>query len=150
MVRRLRAVALAVSNPDGDILMLEELTSKPYLGKLAGMRSIPMETKRPDEPDAAALARLLDEEAAGLDGTVAIDATVIGCYRIVPHVWVRLYGARCAVRTVPTGGDADIGNHAWIRPADALGLWLRRGAREMITDSGNGCRGIVRRHCQPP
>ena len=83
MARGIRAVALIVVNPNGEVLLLQEFGSKPHIGKLAGMSSIPMETSAPREPDDMVLARLIAEELPGLAPKITIEGR-LGVYRIVP------------------------------------------------------------------
>ena len=56
------AVGLLLSDPSGNLLVLEELISKPKYLKKAGMRTFPMETKEPGETIKHTLGRLIDEE----------------------------------------------------------------------------------------
>jgi len=153
-VQHVRGVALIVQNPEGKILVLQEYESKPHIGKYPGMFSIPMETSKPNEPDHCAIARLIKEELPGLDLPIdgALEAR-IGSYRIVPGVWVNLFfiGARNA--HLPNSEDTknkEVGNHQWVVPDKALGLWLRQGAHEMISDFVGNKKGVLRRYCRAP
>ncbi len=58
----LRGVALFLSNSTGEMFVVRERQSKPKIGKIADMISIPMETIEPGESPEAALERLLREE----------------------------------------------------------------------------------------
>ncbi|PIR84031.1 hypothetical protein COU18_01325 [Candidatus Kaiserbacteria bacterium CG10_big_fil_rev_8_21_14_0_10_51_14] len=143
--QRLRAVALVVVNPAGEILVLQEFVSKPTLGKFAGMFSVPMETCHHGEPDLLALKRLHDEELTGLP--FMGKPTRIGAYRVAPQAWAKLY-TMSVERVAPIIGQTfEVGNHQWVPVQDALGLWLRRGAPEMIQDYAAGHRNVVRRAC---
>lgn len=148
ILHRIRAVALMVVNPHGDVLTLQEFVAKPHVGKYPGMFSIPMETRRLGEDDRAALKRLVEEELPGLDADLEVSDRPIGVYRIVPHVWVKLYLAQMARDTLPCQReDMDVGNHAWRTLEEATTLWLRQGALEMLTDYQQGLSGVIRRRC---
>lgn len=147
---RIRGVALLVRNPDQAILILRELETKPHLGKYAGMQSIPMETSRPNEPDCLALERLVQEELPGLEDQVRINPQRVGWYRIVPRVWVSLYIGVISSSDLPTSQVSEVGGYAWVDQGTALRLWLRQGAREMITDGIHNANNVVRRRCSPP
>lgn len=147
-----RGVALIVVNPSGEVLVLQEFHAKPHFGKYAGMLSIPMETSRSGEPDHAALERLVAEELPGLASRLKIHGERFGVYRVVPRVWVSLYTARAEDAALPILTPADsreVGNHAWMLPENAMALWLRQGAREMLSDYIHGRMGTVCRRCQP-
>jgi len=149
MTTRLRAVSLVVRNPAGEILVLEELTTKPHLGKYAGMLSIPMETCDPGQDYLTTLRQLHDEELAGLS-SIRIPGQPVGVYRVAPKAWARLYTAESDTFQLPAAsldGHVDVRNHRWIRPELASTLWLRRGALEMIQDCVAGNRNVLRRHC---
>ena len=148
MMQRLRAVALFTSNPAGELLVLDEFVAKPYLGKYAGMSSIPMETCHHNEKDLAALQRLHDEELTGLP--CLADPTYIGAYRVAPRAWAKLYATKIASAAAPiiSGHTLEVGNHRWIPLQEALELWLRRGALEMIQDCAAGRRDVLRRKCR--
>lgn len=145
-------VALVAVNLDGKILMLTERESKPNIGKPAGSRSIPMETKEPGETDQSALSRLIAQELPGLGTTLKLHKKH-GTYCVVfenPAAWVRLYSATASDATLPCDNPlSDVGEYSWEAPHDALGLWLRRGAREMIEDFIAGRNEIVRLWCTP-
>lgn len=152
--KRIRGVALIVQNPKGEILILQEYETKPHFGKYCGMFSIPMETSMLDEPDRGAITRLAKEELPGLD--LPIDGTLrtrVGAYRIVPNVWVNLYSVMTTNARLPDSKNPknkEVGNYQWIFPEEALNLWLRQGAREMISDFVNNKKGVLCRHCHTP
>ncbi len=152
-VQRIRGVALIVQNPQGKILVLQEFKAKPHFGKYFGMFSIPMETSNHNESDYSAILRLVDEELPGL--CFPIDEILkarIGNYRIVSHVWVKLYFIKAVNDRLPdfkNSNSEDVGNYQWVEPQTALNLWLRQGAREMINDFVNKKRGVLCRHCCP-
>jgi len=152
-VRRVRGVALIVENPEGKILVLQECESKPHLGKYPGMFSIPMETSKPNEPDHSAVARLIDEELPGLDLPIDGMLARIGSYRIVPRVWVKLFFTKARSTDLPTPKDSknkEVGDHQWVVPEEALGLWLRQGAHEMISDFVGSRKGVLCKYCRAP
>ena len=149
MSRRIRGVALVVANPDNEVLILQEFESKPYLGKYAGMFSIPMETSKPGEPDHSALARLVTEELPGFTTSLEISEARRGGYRIGPHGWGSLYAATVPNGTLPnpTSQTSEVGNHKWVLLPDAKRLWLRQGAREMLDDFATSQSDVVCRLC---
>mgnify|MGYP001560396004 CR=1 FL=1 len=149
---RTRGVALVVENPHGEIIILQEFETKSRLGKYAGMFSIPMETSYPGEDDRSALGRLIAEELPGVGAHIEVWHPRIGVYRIVPRVWVSLYRARLERVSLPAAAStrAEVGNHAWLTPQKAVTLWLRQGAREMLSDCLHGRHGVVCRRCAPP
>ncbi len=148
MIQRLRAVALVVANPVGEILVEQEFVSKPHIGKYAGMWSIPMETRVVGESDLAALHQLHEQELAGLP-SIQIPGRYIGAYRVVPGAWARLYATMSSTYHLPPvfGDQPEVGNHRWVSVQEALGLWLRQGAEEMIRDYAGGIENVLRRHC---
>ncbi|MEK7519327.1 MAG: NUDIX hydrolase [Patescibacteria group bacterium] len=146
-----RGVALLVTNPKREIIILEEFQEKREFGKLAGMFSIPMETSEPAEDDCLTLKRLVEHELCGFNSKIYIER-LSGSYQVVPGIWVFLYVAQfpdCVLPSLdPTG---EVGNHRWMNPRMALDLRLRQGAREMIRDylNGYGYSGkIVRFKCK--
>ena len=153
-VKHVRGVALIVQNPKGEILILQEYETKPRFGKYCGMFSIPMETLEPDEPDHHAIVRLIKEELSGFD--FSFDGALrahIGAYRIVSHVWVNLYSARTTNTHLPDSKNPknkEVGNYRWTDPKKALDLWLRQGAREMISDFIDNKKGVLCRRCRTP
>lgn len=145
---RLRAVALIVANPAGEILVLQETVDKPHIGKHAGMWSIPMETCEVGQDFAAALRQLHEQELGGLP-SIQIPGRRIGTYRVVPNVWAELHAAMSSTYHLPqvSGDNPEVKNHQWVSIQKALDLWLRRGALEMIRDYARGLENICRRFC---
>ncbi len=146
MIKRLRAVALVTANAAGDILILQEFVSKPDLGKYEGMFSIPMETCHHGEPDLLALKRLHDEELTGLP--FMGEPNYIGAYRVAPRIWARLYSTKIDSTPTIIGHTLEVGNHQWMSVQKARGLWLRRGALDMIEDYVSNARNVVRLTCR--
>lgn len=150
------AVALIVQNSEGKILILQEYETKPHFGKYCGMFSIPMETSKPDELDHCAIVRLIREELPGFNFTFDIENVAqshIGTYQIIPHVRVNLYSIRTANAYLPDLKNLkskEVGNYQWIYPKEALNLWLRQGAWEMINDFMNNKKGVLCRYCRTP
>jgi len=152
-ILRVRGVALIVSNPRREVLIIQELQTKPHLGKYAGMFSPPMETSHKGEPDHSVIARLIDEELPGLANFITVESERRGVYRIVPRVWVSLYAGHIQDSLLPTPderSEEEIGGYTWMLPKDAITLWLRQGAREMLSDYIKNKSGAVCRHCCPP
>ena len=150
---KIRGVALIVYDPDDNILILQEYESKPHIGKYSGMFSVPMETSEPDELDFHAIVRLVVEELQGFD--ILITDTLllrIGSYQIVPDVWVNLYSIETVNNHLPDFNpkNKEVGNYRWMRPEEALLLWLRQGAREMISDFLNNKKGVLCESCRAP
>ena len=147
---RLRAVALIVANPAGEILTLEEFDAKPELGKLKGMRSIPMETCEPGESYEDTVRRLHYEELAGLP-SVLLPGRRIGVYRVVPGAWAQLYATVSATYQLPVmARGRGVGNHLWESLQKATEHWLRQGALEMIRDYAGGLENVLCRECSQP
>lgn len=149
---RARGVALIVSNPRGEVLIVRELESKPHIGKYAGMFSPPMETSQDGEPDCLALARLVDEELPGLANHIKIDSRRRGIYRVVRGAWVSLYVGQSQNSLLPTPDkrSEEVEGHTWVFPKNALTLWLRQGAREMLADYIENRNDVICRHCYAP
>lgn len=154
--QHIRGVALIVKNSKEEILILQEYETKPHIGKYCGMFSIPMETSKPNEPDQCAVSRLIEEELPGFNLGPYIEDTTqshVGIYRIVPHVWVNLYSITTSNSYVPdfrNSKNEEVGNYQWLSPKEALSLWLRRGAWEMIDDFMHNKRWVLCRYCHAP
>ena len=132
---KIRGVALIVNNPRGEILILKEFKDKPHLGKYAGMFSIPMETLETQEDDISALIRLIEEELPGFGARIQLEPRSIGHYRIAEDAWARLYLASVPDCSLPDAvEDGEVGDYKWIVPTEALSLWLRQGAKDIIQD----------------
>ncbi len=142
-------VALVIHNAAGKILVLQELSSKPELGKYRGMYSIPMETVKRGESIGAALGRLINEELPGLESALSAKRELIGQYQVAPEVWATLYQVECNGTKLPSN-TAEVGSHTWIDPTEALKLWLRQGAQEMIADFIAGKKKVICNYCNPP
>lgn len=143
----LRGVALIVENPEGEILVLRELKSKPWLGKWAGMYSIPMETIKTSESDKETLQRLRREELGDLE--VEIESEPRGTYQVVRIARLKLYVGRTKTKTMPNvNGSKEVDQHQWKAPRTALDMWVRRGVREMLEDYIAGAKGVFR-ICRP-
>lgn len=150
---RVRGVALIVSNPHSEVLIVQELQTKPHLGKYAGMFSPPMETSHGRERDCSTIIRLVDEELPGLADHIKIENERRGVYRIVPGVWVSLYVGQIQNLLLPTPDERskeEIGGYVWVPTGNALTLWLRQGAREMLSDYIENRNNVVCRYCCPP
>lgn len=148
MQKRVRGVALIVVNPHNKLLVIREKETKDWLGKKAGMDSIPMETCKPGESDLLTLARLQQEELPTLP-LLALPEYYVGAYRLAPLTWARLYVARAPTLALPTFTSvcADVGHPRWMSINDAMQLWLRRGAWEMLQDYADGHRRVIRKSC---
>lgn len=144
----LRAVALIVANPVGEILVLQEFVAKPHIGKYEGMWSIPMETRDPGQDDHATLRQLHEEELAGLP-SIQMPPRYIGAYQVVPDVWATLFATTSSTYVLPpiSADHPEVRNHEWMPIQAVLGLWLRRGAAEMVRDYAGGLENVVRTDC---
>jgi len=150
MATRIRGVALIIKHPETEqILTLRENEDKPWLGKLAGMWSTPMETIHDGEAHDATIRRLIHEELS--DMPMSLFGNRIGAYLIVPGIWATLYTAHSATADLTAIADNnEVNSHAWVHPKEALELWLRRGAPEMIQDYLDHRTGVIRRYCIAP
>jgi len=152
--QRIRGVALIVQNSEGKILILQEYETKPHFGKYCGMLSIPMETSEPDELDYCAIVRLAKEELPGFSLPLEnVLQSHVGIYRIASHVWVNLYFIRTMNTCLQDLGNPksnEVGNFQWIYPEEALNLWLRQGAWEMIKDFMSNKKGVLCKRCRTP
>jgi len=151
VVRRIRGVALILSNPRGEVLLLKELQTKPHLGKYEGMLSPPMETCLEGETNPSTLDRLVEEELPGFVGHVKIDGERRGVYRVAPQAWASLYVGQTEDLLLPKLDEKsdEVGGYFWLPPKDALTSWLRRGASEMLSDYVEGRWNVICRHCRP-
>ena len=153
MLKRLRAVALIVANPAGEILMLRERRGKKEIDKPENSDSIPMETcEALNEHHHSALVRLHTEELSGLT-SVHVPGRYIGVYRVVPGVWVSLYATMSSSYVLPVeaGDQPEVDNYRWMSLQDVLALeTLRRGAYEMVRDFAGGLEGVVQTYCVRP
>ncbi len=145
---RLRAVALVVANPAGEILVLQETVNKPHIGKYQGMWSIPMETCETGGSYLSTLRQLHEEELGGLL-SIQMPARRIGAYRVAPNIWAQLHATTSSTYHLPSvfGDESEVRNHQWVPIQEAIGLWLRRGALEMIRDYAGGREDVLRRRC---
>ncbi len=145
----LRGVALMIVNPEGAILLLQELEAKPDLGKYVGIYSIPMETIEEGEDEQEALARLIAEELGGLP--VEVEPEYRGLYWIAPYARASLYVGRTKTNRLPIGPQklGEVDGYQWVSPKKALEFWVRRGVREMLADYIGGRSGVTRRYCRP-
>lgn len=141
-------VALIVVNPEGHVLVVQELETNIGHGKVAGMCGIPMETSHEGEFDQMALQRLVQEELSGMH--VDIEGVSFGNYQVMPGIWVRLYLGSTGDSSLPSKDTPTDGvtGHAWLSVQEATGLWLRRGAWEMLRDYEDGQRGVSRETCR--
>ena len=144
---RLRAVALVIANPVGEILVLRELGHKPHIGKFRGSWSIPMETVDSGSDYLATLRQLVEQELGGL-ASVQMPPRYVGAYRVVPGAWARLFATTSSTYHLPSLWDHDVDGHQWMTAQQALCLSLRQGAREMIHDYVGGLENVRRLRCE--
>lgn len=113
------------------------------------MYSIPMETSNQNENDEAALDRLIEEELPGMASVLSLKKERVGWYQVVSKTWVTLYATKTRSAWLPAN-TPEVGNYVWRNPVEALNLWLRRGAREMIKDFLHARKWVVCTRCQSP
>lgn len=141
-----QGVAMVLLDPAGLVYTNEEKASRPEYGKLAGMRAIPMETKKPGETDEETLRRLFEEEVK--------ENLVIGRPVELGFYGVGVAAVRCFIVPVigrdginPDYNIQEVGDPKWIPPTQLTdGMWVRQGVREMIRDYLSGARR-TRREC---
>lgn len=144
--RLIRAVAAAIFLPDGRIYTVEETVSRPEYGKIAGMRTIPMETLGDGETEEEGIKRILfygDEVAKGSIKVLEIQR--VGLYLVGKIAQITLFRAECELLNSrePSALD-DVVVPLWLKPRDLLKFWVRQGVREIIEDVISNNRNIFR------
>lgn len=132
-------VGVFIVTPDNRLLTLEELTTKRVTGKIAGMRSLPMETVEAGETHEQAIERLFQEEVV-VDWISASQTRILLCKaQLTPGVWLYSY-LICVPETLTVGIGTDggkVANPSWINTEDILSSQpserrFRPGVRETI------------------
>ncbi|MEX0649741.1 MAG: hypothetical protein WD200_01980 [Candidatus Andersenbacteria bacterium] len=148
---------IIVHDPPGkkrQVLLLEEKKEKLALGKPAGSKSFPMETRLESENSPVeTLWRLLEEELAGtMTADLEISETPRGLYQLVPGKWLLVFWATSHTGVTPTGRwDAEVSGHEWNDLAEAVELpTLRQGAKEALRDRRDGLQGRICDRCEVP
>lgn len=99
------------------VVTIEELHTKRSTNKIAGMRSIPMETIEPGETHEEALIRLLKEEvrAEPLCNMHNLIRTKLTAFQMIPDVWVHTYYLEASYHTqISLGSEAkEVANLKW-------------------------------------
>jgi len=123
----LEGVALFIFNSLGQAYLIREQRSKPFIGKKAGMLSIPMETMKGGELPAEATRRLLCEEV-GVRGAVALYCIGSSYFEPVDHPEGVVYRIYC-FRTVCDGSMIvgpqdleDVAPYGWMHLEDVAKL----------------------------
>lgn len=119
---RVVGVGAFIITPDNFFLTIRELTTKRLTGKIAGMRSLPMETVEDRETDEQALTRLFEEEVevSGLNG---LEGKALLCrIQLTNEVWLHTYLIRVPdILHTEVGTDANkISEPAWININEIL------------------------------
>jgi 8-oxo-dGTP pyrophosphatase MutT (NUDIX family) len=144
------AVGIIITSRD-KVFLIQEKEEKLHLGKLAGMLSFPMETREKGESCEETLARLLQEEAPGLEKHLTVEEEPSGFYQVVRDIWLLVYWADISEPRLPMGTfHGDVQNPHWAPLSEAMNLNLRRGAKEALFDRIERKRQIVRNHCEEP
>ena len=122
----LEGVALFVFDGNGQAYLIKEKRSKPFIGKKAGMLSIPMETMKGGESPAEATQRLLREEV-GLS-VVALYCIGSSYFEPVDHPDGVMYMIHC-VRAMCDGSMTvdpqdleDVAPYGWMHLEDVAKL----------------------------
>lgn len=147
--RPTQAVAVILFSPEELIYTIVETESRPDYGKIAGMRTIPMETIDPGETCQTTFLKLLKEEV-GEDIVDVKSVEEMGIYGINSAA-----AATCFVVQVerkkfqyPQNLDGVI-DPQWVTVSELLGVWTRQGVFEMIEDWRLGRRSVYRLSCRP-
>lgn len=142
----IRAVAVAIFLPDGRIYTVEETTSRPEYGKIAGMRTVPMETLGGGETEEEGVKRILfggDELAKG--SIKVLEFQRVGLYLVGKIAQITLFRAECELLSSDElSALDDVVAPLWLKPKDLLKFWVRQGVREMIKDVINNNWNIFR------
>ncbi|MBI4059283.1 hypothetical protein HY404_03535 [Candidatus Microgenomates bacterium] len=147
--RKLQAVAAAIILPSGLLYTIEGTTNRPEYGKMAGMRSIPMETMKVEETHFDTLFRLAEEELG--NGIIQIRKIErVGMYGIgvAGLTFYRMDVELLQEDNVPP--DSEVTKPLWMSPAELIDLWVRQGVVEMIEDLQAGKHGIIRETAPVP
>lgn len=130
------AVAVAIFLPDGRIYTVEETTSRPEYGKVAGMRTIPMETLGEGEAEEEGMNRILLGGDEVVKGSIKVlEFQRVGLYLVGEIAQITLFRVECELlnsREISTTGD--VVAPLWLKLKDLLKFWVRQGVREMIED----------------
>lgn len=126
--RQIEGVAAFIAAPKYyRVLTIEELQTKRSTNKIAGMRSIPMETVEPGESYEDALRRLLEEEVMielGVNySTSRLLSTCELCvFQMIPNVWVHTFFLGTAgTHMTRVGSEAkEVANPKWEHVRDIL------------------------------
>lgn len=138
-VERVTGVGALVVSPNDQFLCITELRPKRLTGKLAGMKSLPMETVEGGESHQEALIRLFQEEVKiGVDNS--LDKPLKLCTgQLTPGVWLHAYLFDVNSELVIQSGSElnEIGEVSWMSIEDVLksevgNLRFRPGVREVL------------------
>lgn len=117
------SVGLVLFDPEGRILVLKELESKPHYGKMAGMLSVPIETVEDGENNDQALVRLVDEEVGvPIDGTLSFFQELRVRLNNSYTERMYIYKGVCRLAFVAKPKDTDVQFFGWMLPQRILEL----------------------------
>lgn len=149
--------AIIVDRSTNLIYTIEEKRDNPEYGKMAGMRTIPMETIEPGEdPEQQTLPRLFKEEVDIFGDNIRILRTEYVGYYGVGAAAARLY-LTYVERDGVTGNDngrnnsdseQDVVDPIWMPREEINSQWVRMGVAEMLEDAFSGKRNVIR-ECKP-
>ncbi len=140
IVENLTGVGLLIVTPDGYFLTIEETRTKRKTGKIAGMRSLLMETLEAGETQGQAIKRLLidDEEVSAEQFRVLAPEKKICRVQLTPGVWLHAYLIQVPDRfPVRSGTAPDAKNPGWnhineVLESSPIEHKFRQGTREVI------------------
>jgi hypothetical protein len=133
-----QGVAALIVNPQSNtVLTIEERNTKRATNKIAGMRSIPMETRESNEPLRVTRRRLFIEEVRIQDLDYIRPAKTIGVFELSPGTGVYFYAYEIAGNPQILNGEDlnDVQNIGWTQIEDLINepvgnLRFRPGNRE--------------------
>ena len=118
-------VGLILANPIGEIAVVREKTSKPAVGKVAGMFTFPLETVEEGEsPEKGTLKRLIREEIGVVTGMKK--PRLMAFYSVMPGTVTIVYVARCEGATFRPMAWEEVEAYGWMDPAKLLTMESRR------------------------
>lgn len=140
VVEDLKGVGLFIVTPDGYFLTIEEARTKRKTNKIAGMRSLLMETIEAGETQEQAIARLLinDEEVSAKQFRTLTPERKLCRVQLTPGVWLHAYLIQVSGQfPVRPGTAPDARNPGWTHINDVLASSpseqkFRPGTREVI------------------
>lgn len=145
--RSIQAVSAIIVAPTNRVHTIVETSTRKDYGKVAGMRTIPMETMELGETHLETLARLFKEEA-GREHQRFVSVQIVGIYGLGGAA-ATCFVVRVEEEFTPVTNTGDVKDPKWLYVCDAMNLWTRQGAFEMLSDFTAGRRGVSRNACHP-